>query len=58
MLIESDQALFRAKHYNFPKEIWNVKAQKWEPYTGSVPKEPGWGDVVTDAEAEEWKRPV
>jgi len=58
MLIESDQALFRADHYNFPKEIWSVKTQKWEPYKGRVPKEIGWGDIVSDDEAEQFKRPI
>lgn len=48
MLIECDAALFRAKNYNFPKELWNVKDQEWTPYTGKVPKPPAWGDVIND----------
>jgi len=57
MYIESQQALFRAASYSWPTEIWNVAAQEWRPYTGQVPKPEGWGDIVSDAEAEEWKKP-
>ncbi len=57
MLIESDQALYKANRYEWPTELWNVKLQKWEPYRGSVPKESGWGDVVTPEEAEGFKQP-
>ena len=55
MLIESGQALYRADNYHFPTELWSVKAQAWHPYKGSVPKEPGWGDVISEADAEEYK---
>lgn len=57
MNIESQQALFRAASYYWPTEIWNVTAQEWRPYTGKVPKPEGWGDIVSDAEAEAWKKP-
>ena len=57
MYIVSDQALFRAASCYWPTEIWNVAAQEWRPYTGSVPKPEGWGDIVSDAEAEQWKKP-
>ena len=53
-----------AQHYPAPgwvehdaTEIWNVAVQEWRPYTGKVPKPEGWGDIVSDAEAEEWKKP-
>ncbi len=58
MLIESGQALYKANRYEWPTELWNVKLQKWEPYKGFVPKDATWGNVITDADAEEWKRPI
>jgi hypothetical protein len=58
MLVESDQVLFRCDGYIWPTEIWNVRLQKWEPYEGDVPKEIGWGNVVTADEAEAYKAPV
>lgn len=57
MYIESQQALFRGASYAWPTEVWDVVAQAWRPYTGKVPKPDGWGDIVSDAEAEEWKKP-
>lgn len=57
MLLECDQALFRADSYYFPTEIWSVKDQSWKPYTGKTPKEPAWADEVSEAEAEELKKP-
>ena len=56
MLIESDQALFRGDSYYFPKEVWSVKDQRWKPYNGSVPKKPGWGDIISEADAEEFQK--
>lgn len=58
MLIESEQALYRGDGYYWPKEIWGRKEQVWKPYKGKVPKEPGWGDIVTEAEAEDYKNPL
>lgn len=55
LLIESGQALYKANRYEWPNELWNVKLQKWEPYKGKVPKEIGWGDIVTPEEAEAFK---
>lgn len=57
MYIESQQSLFRAQTYYWPKEIWNVAAQHWQPYTGKVPKLEGWGDILSDAQAEALKKP-
>lgn len=57
MYIVSGQALYRANSYSAPQELWNVKEQKWQPYKGDVAREDGWGDIVSEAEAEEWKRP-
>ena len=56
MLIESGQALYRADNYHFPNELWSVKDQTWKPYTGKTPKEPAWGDVISEADAEELKK--
>lgn len=58
MLIESQQAIYRGPRFDWPTEVWSVKDQVWKPYKGSVPKEIGWGDVVTDAEASEFMRPI
>ena len=57
MFIESQQALFRAKTYYWPEEIWNVAAQQWQPYTGKVPKPEGWGEILSERDAELWKQP-
>jgi hypothetical protein len=58
LLIENDQALYKGPYPNWPTEIWNVRLQKWEPYSGKVPKEIGWGNVVTAEQAEAYKAPV
>ena len=58
MLLESEQALFKAENYNFPTEVWSVKDQVWKPYQGSVPKPEAWGDIISEADAEELKKPV
>lgn len=58
MLIESGGALFKANRYEWPLELWNVQRQRWEPYKGSVPKEIGWGDVVTADEAAAFKASI
>ena len=57
LLVESDGALYRGNSYYFPVEIWSVKKQHWETYTGRTPKGPAWGDIISEAEAEELKRP-
>tara|TARA_R110002051_G_scaffold100274_2_gene170574 strand:- start:2356 stop:2529 length:174 start_codon:yes stop_codon:yes gene_type:complete len=57
MYIVSGQALYRGASYSAPQERWSVKEQKWVQYNGDVAKEDGWGDIVSAAEAEEWKRP-
>lgn len=58
VLIENEGALFRGINNSFPDERWSVSDQEWLPYTGSVPKPAWWGDVITEAEAEEYKRPI
>ena len=58
MLLECDQALYRAESYYFPEEIWSVKDQVWKPYKGKVPKPQAWADLVDDEEADELKKPV
>ncbi len=58
MLIENDQALYRGELHYWPTELWNVKLQMWEPYTGKVPKDATWGNVVTDAEAKGFMEPI
>lgn len=51
------QALFRGTALYWPQDLWNVAAQKWEKYRGRVPKEENWADIVSEAEAEDWKKP-
>ena len=48
MYIESQQVLFRGSSVYWPEEIWNV--------AGKVPKPEGWGDIISDAEADALKR--
>ena len=57
LLIESDGALYRGNSYYFPMELWNVKTQEWETYHGRVPKKEAWGDIISEEDAEEFKRP-
>ncbi len=57
LLVESDQALYKCDGYIWPVELWNVKLQKWEPYKGDVPKEIGWGDVISPEEAKAFMEP-
>ena len=58
MLLECDQALYRADSYYFPKELWSVKEQMWVPYKGKVPKSEAWADEVSEEEAVELKKPI
>lgn len=58
MLIESGQALFKADNYHFPRKILSVRDQSWKSYKGQVPKGPGWGDIISEADAEEYKKPL
>ena len=58
MLLESGQALFKAENYNFPTEVWSVKDQVWKPYKGKVPKGENWADEISEADAEEFKKPL
>ena len=57
-LIESGQTLFKAENYHFFREIWSVRDQSSKPYKGQVPKGPGWGDIISEADAEEYKKPL
>ena len=56
LIVDIGGALFRGVAYGYPTEIWNVKDQKWQRYEGRVAAKMGWGTVVTEAEAEEYKR--
>lgn len=53
LLIENEGALFRGPARAWPKEVWD--GEKFVPYTGNVPKDVEWGNVVSDVEAEEIK---
>lgn len=57
MYISSGQALFRGASRYWPEEVWIVADQAWKPYQGEVPKPEGWGDFISEAEAEELKKP-
>ena len=56
LLIESDGALYRCDGYYFPEEIWSENDQVWKPYKGKVPKEPAWGDVISEEEVDAFKK--
>ena len=47
--IENDGALFRGPARAWPKEVWLDGAFK--PYSGSVPKDIDWGNIIDEAEA-------
>ena len=47
--IENEGALFRGPARAWPKEVWNGKA--FEAYTGAVPKDVDWGNIIDEAEA-------
>lgn len=48
--IENEGALFRGPARAWPKEVWNGEA--FQPYTGNVPKDVDWGNVIDEAEAQ------
>lgn len=56
--IENEGALFRTTRLmnEFPEEIWSLKAKKFVPYEGKVPKPYLWGAEITQDEAEAWMR--
>ncbi len=58
MIVEKDAAIFRGTVYYWPTEIWSVKEQEWKPYKGDVPKEAGWGDIITLEQAKEFMEPL
>ena len=55
-LIENEGATYRGYFRQYPLQIWSVKNQAWEKYTGSVPKKFEWGTFVSEAEAEGYMR--
>lgn len=48
--IENEGALFRGPSRAWPKEVWVDGAFK--PYSGNVPKDVDWGDVIDEAQAQ------
>lgn len=54
--IENEGALFRGESRAWPKEVWT--GSEFKPYTGKVPKDIEWGDVITEAEAEVMMKPA
>lgn len=54
--IENEGALFRSQGFmtENPDEIFNPRSGQWEPYKGKVPKPQGWGERITEQEANEW----
>lgn len=50
VLIENEGALFRGPSRAWPKEVW-VNGE-WKPYSGQVPKDVDWGDIIDEAEAQ------
>ena len=57
LIIENDQAIFRGNSSKWPTEVWDCGAQSWKPYKGDVPKEAGWGNVITPEEATGYMEP-
>lgn len=47
--IENEGALFRGPARAWPKEVW--VGGEWKPYSGNVPKDVDWGNVIDDTEA-------
>jgi hypothetical protein len=58
ILIEAEGSLYRGESVYWPTEIWSVDKQKWQVYTGENPKAEGWGDPISEADAEELKKPA
>lgn len=49
--IENEGALFRGPARAWPEEVWDGKAFK--KYTGKVPKDIDWGNIIDEAEAKQ-----
>ena len=54
--VENEGALFRIAGPSnaFPDEVWNAGQGKFVPYTGDTPKPEGWGQDVSEQEAQEF----
>jgi len=50
IFIENEGALFRGPARAWPKEVWN--GSEWVPYSGSVPKDVDWGEIIDEAQAQ------
>lgn len=52
--VENEGALFRIMGPSnaFPDEVWNAAQKKFVPYKGDVPKPEGWGEDVSEDEAQ------
>lgn len=54
MLIEAGGAIFKGVSVFWPEQVWSLKDQRWKPYKGDVPKEIGWGDIISPEDAAEF----
>lgn len=54
--IENEGALYRSTGFmtECPDELYSRKQGKWIPYTGETPKQQGWGERISEQEADEW----
>lgn len=53
--VENEGALFKivGPSNAFPDEVWNAAQGKFVPYEGDTPKPQGWGEDVSEEEANE-----
>ena len=56
-MIEAGGAIFKGDSVYWPEQIWSLKDQRWKAYKGDVPKEIGWGDVISPEDAKEFMEP-
>lgn len=48
---ENEGAIFRGPSRAWPSEVWSDKERAFVPYSGDVPKDVAWGDIITEEEA-------
>jgi hypothetical protein len=52
IFLEHDEMLFKGFAPAWPTHIWDFKNRDWREYTGSVPKDEEWGNILTPEEFE------
>lgn len=50
--IENEGLIFRGSSRAWPSEVWSAKEGQFVAYSGSVPKDVSWGEIISEEEAQ------